>query len=72
MMKKKKSGHKIEKVFLEHVVDYDTFMNDEELRKKYCEIDIERVATPYNIMNLDEFIASESKWKEEFKREEID
>ena len=69
----KKIGYKVEKGSLEHIVDWDTFMNDDELRKKYCDVKIEKIAyQPYNIMTLDEFIEFERKCEKEFKREDID
>ena len=65
----KKSGSKINKCSLEHVVDYDAFIKDEKLRNKYS-IEINRITySPYNIMNLDEFINSLDK---ELEREDID
>lgn len=69
----KKLGCKTEKGRLEHIVDYNTFMTDDELRKKYCKIEIEKTAyTPCAIMNFDEFIESERNWDKELKREDTD
>lgn len=69
----KMMGYKNKKGSLEHVVDWNTFINDDEVRKKYCDVDIDKIAFhPCNIMNLDEFIEFERKWEKEFKREDID
>ena len=69
----KKIGYKVEKGSLEQIVDWNTFMNDDELRKKYCDVEIDKITFhPCNIMNLDEFIEFERKWEKEFKREETD
>ena len=69
----KKIEHKVKKSNLEHVVDWDTFITDDEMRKKYCKIEIDKITNkPYNIMDLDDFIKFEDEWKKELKREEID
>lgn len=53
----KKMGRKIKEGSLGHIVDYKTFMNDDELRQRYSKIEIKRTAfTPCTVMNLDEFI----------------
>lgn len=66
----KKMGRKIKEGSLGHIVDYKTFMNDDELRQRYSKIEIKRTAfTPFTVMNLDEFIESLEK---ELRRESID
>lgn len=66
----KKMGRKIKEGSLGYIVDYNTFMNDDELRKRYSKIEIKRTAfTPFTVMNLDEFIESLEK---ELRRESID
>lgn len=66
----KKMGRKIKEGSLGHIVNYNTFMNDDELRKRYSKIEIKRTSfTPCNIMNFDEFIESLDK---ELRRESID
>ena len=74
MLKKMKKVNdcKVDATSLDHVVYLEKFKNDSILRNKYCTIDIERENNPYCIMNFDEFVESENKWKEELKREEID
>ena len=69
-MMMKKSGSKTNKYSLEHVDDYDAFIKDEELRNKYS-IEINRITySPYNIMNFDEFVASEKKWEDKQHQED--
>ena len=64
----KKMGRKIKKGG--HIVDYTTFMNDDELRGRYSKIEIKKTSfTPCIVMNLDEFINSLDK---ELEREDID
>ena len=66
----KKMGRKIKEGSLGHIVDYKTFMNDDELRQRYSKVEIKRTAfTPCTVMNLDEFIDSLEK---ELEREDID
>ena len=66
----KKMGRKIKEGSLGHIVDYKTFMNDDELRQRYSKVEIKRIAfTPCIVMNLDEFINSLDK---ELEREDID
>ena len=68
----KKLGSKIKNGKLEHVVDFDEFMNDDKLREKYG-VEINRITySPYDILSYDDFVASAKKFEEELKQEETD
>lgn len=68
----KKLGSKIETGKLEHVVDFDEFMNDDKLREKYG-VEINRITySPYDILSYDDFVASAKEFEEELKQEETD